>query len=170
MSIGSLPQVRKRRFSGSGFGDRFRFPRELGLVNMQVDRFQHFGIRGNFLAGFHKNHVADHQILLRYKYKTSGTNSLDRRGIIDSVQNIELFPRPIFVQKRDSRCKENRQQDTDAFDHCSRKRGDQRGGDQNDDNRIPEFFCEQLPGGLSPGRFQKIGSVLRPAGGDFVFR
>ena len=170
MTVGSLPQFRECRFPGGGFGNLLRFPGELGLVNVQVDRFQHSGIRGDLFTGLHKDYVADHQFLFRHKCKTAGTNGFDRRGIIDPVQNIELFPSPVFIQECDSRCKENRQQNADTLNHRTRKRGNQRSGDQNDNNRIPEFFCEQLPDGFSPGRFQKIGPMLQPAGCDFVFR
>ncbi len=90
---------------------------------------------------------------------------LDRDIVPVGVEYIEFFAAPVFVDERDARSEEDRNDDPDyvkdatAFDHGDNERDASR-KEQDPDDRVIEFFQVLFPEWFPDRRGHGVGAVL----------
>ena len=133
---------------------------------MEIDGFQNFGVRRNFLARFQKNDVFCHEAPPGKVHEFPVAESFDGNLIIHLIQDVEFSACPVFAEKRNPCCQNDRQQNAQSFHESPRRSRENCRQHQNPDDRIVELPQKLFP----PGIPFRPGKNVLPADPAFLFR
>ena len=94
--------------------DRFGLAGECGFIGKEVIGRNQPAVRGQGVAGFQQDQVADNDIAGRDRCRVPVADDLDRDIVPVGIQDIEFFAAPVFVEERNTGREENSNDDPDG--------------------------------------------------------
>ena len=135
-----------------------RFSGERGLVNREVDGFGDPGVSRDSVTGAQQHDVSGDQVARRdSRFLAIAQHVRGRRG--HSAQRFQRPSGAVFLDEPEQHGKQHDDGDDDGLERMTEEAGDDRGAEQNQDQRVLELREERPPGRLRGQRLQLVGAM-----------